>query len=76
METYTRGYHLHRCPRCKHIWKHLDGHRAIGRNNEEAHSCPSCGHFSEDCYYKHIEFSHRLDALEPTEPDSFRRKAA
>ncbi len=47
-DRFVEGYHVHKCGKCKHVWKHADADQAPKRDHRKAHTCPACGHFEFD----------------------------
>jgi predicted RNA-binding Zn-ribbon protein involved in translation (DUF1610 family) len=54
------GFHFHQCASCGSFWRHRE---VSPFENEEAHTCPECGHHGAYCYMRITPPANRKEAL-------------
>lgn len=67
-------FHRHRCPKCKHIWRHKDRSTLMQMLNpmqDEQHRCPKCG---TKQYHKYDPKTPGCDGYRPVLVINFKKR--
>jgi len=67
--------HAHKCRKCGHVWKHQRQEDWTKQQDEKAHTCPECRHFTTSNYIVFRPLTRnearKVQKLPLTQPESY-----